>query len=516
MRGNPRLLKSMTLLLPKNKDTIQPRNYHPIALQNTMYEVYTAILGELITDHCERNNIITKEQAAGKRGSWGYADQLMRNKIIYEEVTSACKNLVTVWLDYQKAFDSVPHSWIIKILELDKVPQIIIEAIKQLMHKWKTQARLNGKTSDIQTDFISYLRGILQGDMLSLILFVLAVNPLSFLLNEHEGHQVGKTIKRNFSRLFFVDDLKLYAQNILKMIKILKTVIMFSKDIGMNFGITKCAYQCIERGRRVAQNKSLKVDGLEIQEIEEDDQYKYLGMDESIGIIGPLNKEYKTRVKKIWNSELNASNKAVAHNAFAVPILAQTVGILNWTKKEICNLDIATRKVLNMAGAFHAASDVDRLYVQRNKGGRGLRSIEDMYEIRTVRLMKHLEEASERHSLLWLVKEHEKDMIWRLGKEFVKLREDDQDCSDVKEGTRKEHEKRWEKKETHGYLKRTPEQDEFIDKERTNRCTNLKLTAHVQGYINAVQEQELNAKETQRRKEKGERCTEETNDGHKM
>ena len=28
------LLKSMTLLLPKNKDTIQPKNYRPIALQN--------------------------------------------------------------------------------------------------------------------------------------------------------------------------------------------------------------------------------------------------------------------------------------------------------------------------------------------------------------------------------------------------------------------------------------------------------------------------------------------------
>ena len=277
------------------------------------------------------------------------------------------------------------------------------------MRKWKTQASWNGKTSNIQTDFMSYLRGILQGDTLSLILFVLAVNPLSFLLNKHEGYQVEKNIKRNLSHLFFVDDLKLYAQNILKMIKILETVIMFSKDIGMNFGITKCAYQCIERGRRVAQNESLKVDYLEIQEIEEGDQYKYLGVDELVGIIGPLNKdmvikEYKARVKKIWNSELNASNKAVAYNAFTVPIIAQTVGILNWTKKEICNLDIATRKILTMAGAFHGASNVDRLYVQRNKGGRRLRSIEDMYEIRTVRLMKHLEEASERHSLLWLVK----------------------------------------------------------------------------------------------------------------
>ena len=45
------------------------------------------------------------------------------------------------------------------------------------------------------------------------------------------------------------------------------------------------------------------------------------------------------------------------------------VGILNWTKKEISDLDIATRKIMNMAGAFHTAGDVDRLYVERKNGG---------------------------------------------------------------------------------------------------------------------------------------------------
>ena len=38
-----------------------------------------------------------------------------------------------------------------------------------------------------------------------------------------------------------------------------------------------------------------------------------------------------------------------------------------------------TREMLTMAGAFHRASDVDRLYVERNRGGRGIRSIEDLF-----------------------------------------------------------------------------------------------------------------------------------------
>ena len=79
-----------------------------------MCKVKTAIIADFIMEHCERNGIVTEEQAAGKRGNWGCADQLLINKMIYEEVVSNRRNLVTVWLDYKKAFDSVPHSWIRK------------------------------------------------------------------------------------------------------------------------------------------------------------------------------------------------------------------------------------------------------------------------------------------------------------------------------------------------------------------------------------------------------------------
>ena len=48
------------------------------------------------------------------------------------EIKHNCRNLYTVWLDYQKAFDSVPYSWMIKALELAKVPAVIIKAIEQL------------------------------------------------------------------------------------------------------------------------------------------------------------------------------------------------------------------------------------------------------------------------------------------------------------------------------------------------------------------------------------------------
>ena len=183
------LVLSKTLLLPKNEDTNKANNYRPIALQNSMHKVFTAIVTEFIMDHCTVNNIVTEEQAVGKLGS---SDQLLINKMVSDEVIKNRRNLVTVWLDYKKAFDSVPHSWIIESLKLAKIPDKIIDVIKMLMSKWRTKIHLYGETESIETSEIEYYKGILQGDMLSLILFVLSVNPLSFILHKKEGYKIGK------------------------------------------------------------------------------------------------------------------------------------------------------------------------------------------------------------------------------------------------------------------------------------------------------------------------------------
>ena len=116
------LSSTRTALLPKNSETNRPENYRPIALQNSMYKMYKSILNYFLEDHCRVNNILGIEQAAAKKGSWGCTDQLLINKAIMEEVKSKRRNLVCIWLDYKKAFDSLPHDWLIKALHLAKSP----------------------------------------------------------------------------------------------------------------------------------------------------------------------------------------------------------------------------------------------------------------------------------------------------------------------------------------------------------------------------------------------------------
>jgi hypothetical protein len=63
-------------------------------------------------------NLIPKEQKGCCSGTKGCKDQLIISKAILQGCKRRKKNLSMAWIDYQKAFDRVPHSWIIKSLEL--------------------------------------------------------------------------------------------------------------------------------------------------------------------------------------------------------------------------------------------------------------------------------------------------------------------------------------------------------------------------------------------------------------
>lgn len=504
------LATSRTTLIPKNKDTHLTNNYRPIACQNTTYKLYTSILTHFIEDHCISNNILYPEQAGGRKGSWGCTDQLLINKMVLDEVRLHQRSAFLMWFDYKKAFDSVPHAWIHKAAELIKLPADILNAIYRLTNSWSTRASLNTPTEVIETQSIRYKTGVLQGDCLALMLFMLSINPLSHLLQRCEGYNAGLPGNRDtkITHLLFVDDLKTFDSSQEKGMEKLKIITEFTNSIGMKFGEDKCAYLNIEKGRRKQLNLSLTCNGLTLNELQDGDTYRYLGQDESICYNGPLNKdrivkEYVSRVKKIWRSDLNSLNKVRAHNCFALPVLTPTYGILDWTKSEVEDLDIKTRKVLTMLGAFHRNSDIDRLYASRRDGGRGLCSVFDAYLTRLITLSHHITLAATQNVFLAKVCEHERDKLLRASNELriafavpvvnsAGHRSDPSMLSkSIKNTILNNHLKAWREKPMHGYLNKKMSSLN-TDYSLSNAWTRShKLTSHVEGYLCAIQEQEV-------------------------
>ena len=138
-------------------------------------------------------------------------EQLLINKNILKDAKNLKRNIYTIWLDYQKAFDLVTHEWLLRSLKLAKAPQQLLSTIENLTKHWTTIALLRGTNESVITDIIKYQNGIFQGDTLLVLLFVLYLNPLSFLLQNLEGYSYGKIRNHTLTYNFFADDLKLYA-----------------------------------------------------------------------------------------------------------------------------------------------------------------------------------------------------------------------------------------------------------------------------------------------------------------
>ena len=122
--------------------------------------MYVGCIITSLQHHCEINNIITIEQAAGKRDVWVCTEQLLINKTVLNDVRSNQRNLIIIWLDYQKAFDFVPHSWMIESLHLAKFPNLIINAVESLTKTWTDNVCINGENDMYISNTIKYLKGI--------------------------------------------------------------------------------------------------------------------------------------------------------------------------------------------------------------------------------------------------------------------------------------------------------------------------------------------------------------------
>ena len=66
---------------------------------------------------------------------------------------------------------------------------------------------------------------------------------------------------------------------------------------------------------------------------------------------------------------------------------------LSWTKAELQSIDGKTRKLLTMHNGLHPRSDVDRLYIPRKDGGRGLANAEDTVILAKISLEDHIKKA---------------------------------------------------------------------------------------------------------------------------
>ena len=103
------------------------------------------------------------------------------------------------------------------------------------------------------------------------------------------------------NHLLFMDDLKLYGASIDQLESLIQVARIFSQDIKMSFGLDKCSFLELRRGRKVGSTGKDLPDDQHIREVEEEG-YKYLGisqLDQTLNtkMKGKISSEYIRRFK---------------------------------------------------------------------------------------------------------------------------------------------------------------------------------------------------------------------------
>ena len=194
------------------------------------------------------------------------------------------------------------------------------------MEQWKLSLTSNGK----DLGEVNVKRGIFQGDSFSFLLFVLCIIPLSLVPRKvNVCYEWGKK-RYKLNHLLFMDDLKLFSKSEEQTETLVRTVHIFSTDIGMEFGLKKCGILVM---RKVVRCEGITLPNGDIMKEVEKQGYTYLGIIELDKIKEKemkekTIKEYKLRLRLVLKSKLNGKNKITAINTWAVAIFRYGAGIL--------------------------------------------------------------------------------------------------------------------------------------------------------------------------------------------
>jgi len=96
-------------------------------------------------------------------------------------------------------------------------------------------------------------------------------------------------------------------------------------------------------------------------------------------------KDFLRRMSIIWSNPLSDHNRLTASNQFALPVLGYLMWTQQWPVTEFKKLDKEARKIVVENGGKHLSCSTAILYMSREKGGRGLRSIVEEYKVMKIK-----------------------------------------------------------------------------------------------------------------------------------
>ena len=187
----------------------------------------------------------------------------------------------------------------------------------------------------------------------------------------------------------------MFAKSEEKIALMTKEVKKMYEDVGMSWGLEKCAAVHVKRGKIIQTDDLLIGEDSKIRVLHEDDKYKFLGKYESFEqldkyVFKEASEEYCKRLGIIWSSPLSVPRKVTSTTVFALPVLEYHMGTSEWEVAEIQALDRKSRSIIAEYKGKHISKSLPLMYLPKTVGGRGFKSVEDTHRMTKIKVAHHI------------------------------------------------------------------------------------------------------------------------------
>ena len=245
-----------------------PDNYRGISLLSCIAKLFYSLLNNRLLKYCTDKDILSPSQLGFLPGNRTTDAHLILYNLIRKYCHTNSKWLYGCFIDFSKAFDTIPRDILFKKLIAYGVTGKFLKTISNLYNNDKACVKIGNKISD---EF-KINQGVRQGCVLSPLLFNIFVSDLPKLLITENNTVIHENLTNNC--IMWADDLVMFCDSENGLQSLLHKLNLYCTENDLTVNLDKSKCMIFNKTGRLIRNP-FYLGGKKLENVR---SYKYLGL----------------------------------------------------------------------------------------------------------------------------------------------------------------------------------------------------------------------------------------------